>query len=364
MTRIAIFCDGTWNSPTDQEPTHVHKLQRAVLNAPERGQVSVYFAGIGTDERFDGRLQRVLNRYGGGAFGWGLGTKVKQAYQFIARVYRPGDEIYLFGFSRGAYTARSVAGMIRKCGIVEDTSPDSINRAFRLYRKGGPANAPDMPHIREARRWMSPRFATSEADRAWRNDGSEIVQIAYIGVWDTVGARGVPAALPGVAGKVAGLWNRRYLFHDTQLSSLVKSARHAVAVNERRVLYPPSLWNNLEELNAGREDDPLRPYQQLWFVGNHSIIGGSARTQALTGYPLMWVLEGAGRLIRDPEAVLPLVPEDILTDAPELDERPRLLRRWRAGPRNPAQLHPSVRDRWSRRSDYRPANLRHLFPEI
>ena len=113
MTRIAIFCDGTWNSPDIQEPTSVHKLKQALVSDPARGQVAAYFQGIGTDERFDGPVKRFLNRWGGGAFGWGLDAKVKQAYQFLAQAYQDGDEIYLFGFSRGAFTARSVAGMIR-----------------------------------------------------------------------------------------------------------------------------------------------------------------------------------------------------------------------------------------------------------
>lgn len=86
MTRIALFCDGTWNSPDIFGPTHVARLSLALVSDPAQGQVAAYFAGIGTDTRCDGSLGKVLNKWGGGAFGWGLDAKVKQAYQFIGEV--------------------------------------------------------------------------------------------------------------------------------------------------------------------------------------------------------------------------------------------------------------------------------------
>ncbi len=357
MTRIAIFCDGTWNSPDIPQTTHVHKLQRAVRHMPGEGQVSVYFQGIGTDDRFDGPFQKLVNKWGGGAFGWGLDAKVKQAYQFIAQVYQPGDEIYLFGFSRGAFTARSVAGMIRKCGITEDTSPEGINAAFKLYRKKGARNHPDKEHIWQRRREISPKFATSQQDLDWRADNSEMVKIAYLGIWDTVGARGLPLAL---LGPVAALWNRQYKFHDMKLSSLVKSARHAVALDEMRVFYKPALWDNLdgeEGLNDGQDDNPLRPYQQLWFVGNHGIVGGSAKAQSLAAYPLMWVLEGAGRLVRDPNIIFPPVRANALADSEEVKPKTGWLAAWRSGPARKFNVHTSAMERVQGRTDYRPKSL-------
>lgn len=363
MTRIAVFCDGTWNSPDIPETTSVYKLQQAVVHDPSRGQISAYFPGVGTEERFDGPVRRFFNKYGGGAFGWGLDAKVKQAYQFIAAIYQPGDEIYLFGFSRGAYTARSVAGMIRKCGIVANTTPAGINAAFDIYRKRGARNHPDQPHILAARKALSPGFATSQKDLDWRGeDGSDLVKIAYVGVWDTVGARGVPVVLLGPA---AALWNSQYKFHDMHLSSIVRSARHALAVDERRLLYRPALWDNLDGpdgLNAGKESDPLRPYQQVWFVGNHGIVGGSGKAQALASYPMMWVLAGAGKLALDPNVELPLTPPDPLVDAAEVIPRRSLLSQWRDGPHQAHELHPSVRERVMKRPDYRPACLHRLFP--
>ncbi|WP_299703205.1 DUF2235 domain-containing protein [uncultured Tateyamaria sp.] len=356
MTRIAIFCDGTWNSPDMQEPTSVHKLKRALVNDPSKEQVAAYFAGIGTDRRFDGPVKKFLNRWGGGAFGWGLDAKVKQAYQFLAQAYQAGDEIYLFGFSRGAFTARSVAGMIRKCGIITDTSTEGVNAAFKLYRKRGKRNHPDTPHIREARRAMSPKFGTSVSDLAWRNDTSRLVEISYLGVWDTVGARGIP---PSLLGPIASMWNRQYKFHDMALSSLVQSARHALALDERRVMYRPAKWDNLDGdkgLNHG-DTGPLRPYQQIWFVGDHSIVGGSGAAQPLSMIALDWVVQGAGRLTLEPGTRFPPSDPDPLADA-DIDTGWSLLKKWRQGPLSKWEIHASVDERRQKRGDYRPGSLK------
>lgn len=358
MTRIVVFCDGTWNSPDISEPTHVVKLKEQLVHDPAKGQVVVYFTGVGTDTRFDSRIGKLLNKYGGGAFGWGLDSKVKQAYQFIAQAYQDGDEIYLFGFSRGGYTARSVAGMIRKCGIVRDTSAAGINAAFELYQKGGARNHPDKPHIQAARQAMSPDFATSDRDQEARGDDSKRVKIAYIGVWDTVGAKGVPVALLGWA---AVLWNRRHQFHDMALSSLVRSARHAVALDERRLFYKPALWDNLdgeEGLNKG-DTSALRPYQQLWFIGHHGTVGGSDSQQALAAIAQDWVFQGAGRLALKPGAGVPTSPADPM--APYKRPKGKLLKAWRKGPRLDQNLHGSVRERVMADAEYRPGSLRRLM---
>lgn len=179
MTRIAIFCDGTWNSSDIDETTSVYKLQNLLENDPTKGQVCAYFAGIGTDDRFDNGLQKFFNRWGGGVFGWGLDGKVKQAYQFLCHAYQPDDEIYLFGFSRGAYTARSVAGMIRKCGLIDNPTTERINEAFALYRKKGLTtvpinlilclNANGCPHGLRLRRktWRRGVAATLSKSHTW-----------------------------------------------------------------------------------------------------------------------------------------------------------------------------------------------------
>ncbi|NBD28557.1 MAG: DUF2235 domain-containing protein [Alphaproteobacteria bacterium] len=359
MTRIVVLCDGTWNSPKLAEPTHVVKLRDALVNQAARGQLVAYFPGIGTEREFDGPVKRFFNKFGGGAFGWGLDGKVKRAYQFIARAHQHAQnpEIYLFGFSRGAYTARSVAGMIRKCGIVEDTSPESINAAFKLYRKRGKRNHPDADHIQKARARISPHFATSAEDVAARGRDVPIVDIAFMGVWDTVGARGIPVA---VLGPVAALWNLRYRFHDMVLSSLVRSARHAVALDETKKFYRPALWNNLdgdEGLN-GAQTGPLKPYQQLWFVGHHGTVGGSSREQPLAALAQDWVFRGAGRLTLLDDGALPTCEPDPLYPYTRPDGL--FFRGWREGPKRPDELHSSVHARLEGDPGYRPGSLKQL----
>jgi uncharacterized protein (DUF2235 family) len=380
MARIALFCDGTWNSPTMEQPTHVVRLFGKTRQT--NSQHAHYFEGVGTGAKAAGFFGKTLMKIGGGAFGWGLNDNIKQAYAKLCDQYEAGDEIFIFGFSRGAYTARSLAGMIRKCGILADPTPEKIDEAFALYRKPGIENHPDALHVLQKRRRLSPRFATSRADLDWRavtpweGDPKDVhrVEIAYLGIWDTVGSLGVPTPL---LGPVANIWNSKYKFHDTMLSSMVKAARHAVALDERRVFYRPALWDNLE---ASRDDEGLnkgdrseaRPYQQVWFTGTHAIVGGSApKARALTGQSLQWIADGAK------EAGLEIEMEDLLDRVPDplanshtLDQPPPLyviagnFLKWRSGPGHPIDLHPSADVRVKGRRDYRPRSLRNLMPEL
>ena len=360
MTRIVVLCDGTWNSPDMKDTTHVHELSNLLKN--DADQKVKYFSGVGVNdpnEEGGGFVGRGLNKVLGGATGFGLGKKVKEAYKFIADNYKDGDEIYLFGFSRGAYTARSVAGMIRKCGIIEDTRPRFIRRAFRLYRKTGDHNTPDRIVIREARAKMSPNFATSLRDQETRlGPKVPIVNIAYVGVWDTVGQRGIPTQLFGLFAKA---WNNLYAFHDTALSSLVKAARHAVAIDERRVFYEPALWENLPELNARSTGSP---YQQMWFVGDHGVVGGSAGTDPVSCFTLKWVVEGAKNLTLQPGKSLDHPGADILADLDHLKNPKTVykiatdLLKWRLGAAPEVNVHTSARDRAKARADYRPDSLK------
>ena len=381
MARIAIFCDGTWNSPGQSQPTHVHRLYQATPETAE--QKPIYIEGVGTGNKWASFVGKKLNKVGGGAFGWGLNDNIKDAYRALVKQYRPGDSIHIYGFSRGAYTARSLAGMIRKVGIVDNLTEARLTQAFALYRLAGPQNAPDEDQILKVRRALSPHFATSQAEIAWRaqnpsgEDGEtrpRLVQIEFMGIWDTVGSLGIPST---ILGPVASLWNRKYLFHDTRLSRTVKAARHALALDERRVFYRPALWENLEQsvegpgLNRG-DRSARRPYQQLWFVGTHSVVGGSAQTRGLTSITLEWMAEGAqqaGLVLRDVPALLDH-PVDPVAESAELSQVSLVYRlagallEWRKGPGHPVDLHGSAEQRVAQRLDYRPLSLRKLKPEL
>ena len=144
------------------------------------------------------------------------------------------------------------------------------------------------------------------------------------------------------------------------LSSLVQSARHALALDERRVFYKPAKWDNLDGADGLNDGDtgPLRAYQQLWFVGNHSIVGGSGAEQPLSMIPLDWVIQGAGRLTLKPDVRFPPSDADPLMDAPVLKPKMSLLKKWRQGPEKPWETHVTVHERRNKRSDYRPKSFR------
>lgn len=380
MARIAIFCDGTWNNASQAQPTHVHRVFEATAASVD--QRPVYVPGVGTGGKWATWAGKILNKVGGGAFGWGLNDNIKQAYSALAMLYQPGDSILIFGFSRGAYTARSLAGMIRKVGIIDNPTAARVDTAFDIYRLTGPENHPDKPHIIEQRRALSPRYATSAKEVGWRADHPlgkaeptpQLIKVDFLGIWDTVGSLGIPTS---ILGPIAWLWNRKYKFHDTKLSSMVKAARHAVALDERRIFYRPSLWDNLEQglddpgLNKGDRSD-ARPYQQVWFVGTHAVVGGSAASRGLTSVTLDWMAAGArgAGLVLNAERPLLDANPDPTADSADLIDAPLIYRLagslldWRKGPGHVVDLHGSADDRVKVRDDYRPLSLRSLKPEL
>lgn len=335
MKRIAIFCDGTWNRHDAKTPTHVVRLAQSLPSVAPDGvtQVPVYLPGVGIGQGVT-KASRAMDRLFGGAFGWGLDDRIEEAYRHLIFLYEPGDEIYIFGFSRGAYTARSLAGLIRTTGIPPKDRTDRIPKAMQQYRERGDAQMrmsagpvkprsemtdaelldnlpayshPDSAVVLDMRARLSPDTPTSHLDVLWRREhgrgtpGAARLRLAYVGVWDTVGALG----LPGFLGLISRITNQRYAFHDADLSSSVSAARHAVAIDERRRHFPPAPWANLDRLNG---DDPDRPYRQEWFPGNHRIVGGGGRVPELSAFPTRWIAEGAeaAGLWFDPDKVAAL----------------------------------------------------------
>jgi len=231
--KIVICCDGTWSVPDRRCeqgrlcPTNVTNtaLTVARYDAEGRRQLVYYGRGVGTGK---------WGRIAGGAFGVGLSRNIRDAYAYLVEEYRPGDEIYLFGFSRGAYTVRSLAGLIRNCGILQPRfggrSGDRLDAAYALYRRGDPDSHPTARESQLFRQTYS-----------WEADG-HVTRIKFIGVWDTVGALGIPLGL------LARLSVRamRLQFHDVNLSSYVDNAFHALAIDERRRSFSPTIWKQQE----------------------------------------------------------------------------------------------------------------------
>src|ERR1043165_4071997 len=205
MRRLVVCCDGTWKTADDGVVTNVVKLMDLVLPMAAGGtpQIIYYGKGVGSGN--------FLDRFFGGAFGDGLETNVKDAYRFLVQNYAEDDEIYLLGFSRGAFTARSLAGLIRCSGLVRKENAGHITEAYKVYREKHDLGADKPSAI------------------AFRAKYSRQVRIKFIGVFDTVGALGVPI---GTLLRRATI--QEHGFPDTTLSSYVDNAFHALAIDEGR----------------------------------------------------------------------------------------------------------------------------------
>lgn len=368
MKNLAIFCDGTWNHLDAAEPTNVAILSKNVPPVTAAGvvQKAIYLPGVGTRREKAGIIETAVDRVTGGAFGWGLNAKLEAAYREVAEAYQPGDRLFLFGFSRGAYMARSLAGLLRSCGLPVAETRGRIGEAMQHYRRRAPGSHPDAPEPLRFRAAYSPHLATSETDRMVRPGPVAMLAVDYLGVWDTVGALGVPDQFAGLA----GLFNGKYKFHDLRLSSMVKAARHAVAIDERRKTFPPTLWENLTDLNAGEGE---RPYRQEWFPGTHGGVGGGGPIRGLSNAALLWIVEGAEAAgMQFSDAMRRTAAAAVQLDAP-LDNHPgadspvaRLLARNaadRAPPPSLSAISDIAKARW-RLHGYRPVPLRPFGPRM
>lgn len=389
MKRIVIFCDGTWNRSDSDTPTNVVRCAQAMSGVDSAGcvQVPIYIQGVGTG-RGPTRVSRRFDAWLGGGLGWGLMANIEEAYRHIVFLYAPGDEIYIFGFSRGAYTARSLAGLLRSTGIVERNALHRVPDALARYRAlGNPSTHPSTEQSHAFRADISPTIATSQAELAWRKarglDTPHLLQIAYLGVWDSVGALGMPRHVP-----LLGRWAaRRYRFHDANLSSMVRAARHAVALDEQRRTFLPTRWDNVADLNAARQAlpgaDPASPppYQELFFPGDHGSVGGGGDITDLSSIALRWIIEGAQAVgLGFQAAALQAIateenPMGPLrnTSVPPSGLLNRLMRRNpvnREGPNHLEALHPATLTRWTSETKstsaapYRPGSLAHLEPQL
>jgi uncharacterized protein (DUF2235 family) len=291
MKRLVFCFDGTWNRLDAPFSTNVVITAESVVPIAIDGtaQAIFYDEGVGT---------RKGERLSGGLFGRGIVQNLGDAYRFLIFNHTPGDEIYIFGFSRGAYTARSFAGMLSTCGILRRADAAKVTEAILLYRQRKPNDSAFDGEMMAFRRQYSPQICVSDDEDRWRCQNvpdykagsAPRLRITYLGVWDTVGALGVPARY-----KLLNFLDRKYEFHDTSLSTFVKSARHAVAVDERRKDFVPTLWDNVAEMNgtAGAAEADDAPYQQKWFPGVHGSVGGGGERRGLSDRALDWVLDGA-----------------------------------------------------------------------
>jgi uncharacterized protein (DUF2235 family) len=249
MKRLVVYFDGTWNFPAIK--TNVHRLCEITAATDEQGVVQLhkYWNGVGT---------RSLEVLRGGILGFGTSRNICEAYTWLKENYEDGDDIFIFGFSRGAFSARSLAGMIARCGLLHTTATTTVDEIYRRYA------AKETHLVADSRK----------------------IPIHFLGVWDTVGALGVPW------GHITGLSRSTTEFHNTSPSSSYHNMFHALAIDENRTEFAPTLWTD-----GGEQRFTLEPHQQLeqrWFAGSHCDIGGGNRPDAgLARITLAWMWQKA-----------------------------------------------------------------------
>ncbi len=325
MKRIVICADGTWNRPEQNLqkdfPTNVLKVARGIAPKDKHGidQVVFYDWGVGS---YYGSVR-------GGALGDGINKNIMDAYRFIVQNYNSGDELFFFGFSRGAYTVRSLSGFIYNCGILKRSKARRIQQAFDLY-KNRDIHPKDEYSVNFRRKF-------SRADN---------VRIRFIGVWDTVGALGIPI-------RMLGFLNEKHLFHDTKIGPNVDAARHALALDEKRSDFKPTIWKKRKGLDL----------KQLWFAGVHSDVGGGYKPDKnrhlLADIPLEWMVSEAGPFGLQLETHLKqqMKGDPLATKHEEYDGFYKVLgKRVRKILKN-TEIHISVRQRYEQDSSYRPKPL-------
>ena len=307
---IALCFDGTWNSEDRASPTNVVKTSEAVLPQSAAGtpQLRYYDRGVGT-----GRFDRVR----GGLVGLGLARNVELAYVWLSSHYRPGDRLFLFGYSRGAYTARSLAGLLGLCGVPDPERCAAAGLGMAEVALQGMAIYRLRPGAVRSERAACHVETFAVRSRAAGRPGPPAprppCKVHFIGVWDTVGALGVPVTWLNWIGA------RRHRFHDVRLDRHIRNACHAVAIDEGRRPFAPTLWTNRPARGQNVE--------QLWFPGVHSDIGGGSPSTALSDRALLWMWSRAhaAGLALGPDAVRGLAPNEL---GPRGDSMSLVYRLW------------------------------------
>ncbi|GAA6035634.1 hypothetical protein JCM8097_004939 [Rhodosporidiobolus ruineniae] len=260
---LVLFFDGTGNS-FNERVTNVSTLY-SFASKDTTDQLCYYQTGIGTristsDSPWPFRLVDWAEGWLDYGIAWSLGTHVQKGYQFLMNYYQPGDSIFLFGFSRGAYTARALAGMLQQVGLLFAGNEETLPLAYSIYKNSGEQH-------------NSKREAQAQD---FKRIYSRPVEVEFVGVFDTVSSVGILGShqLPFASG-----------------SSFIDHFRHALALDEVRCKYAPELWE--------AEDAGTSTVKEVWFVGSHSNVGGGAlpydrdASPSLSALPLRWMLREA-----------------------------------------------------------------------
>ncbi|MEA2995972.1 MAG: hypothetical protein QOG74_1521 [Alphaproteobacteria bacterium] len=287
--KLVVCCDGTWKKrDSPGAVTNVAKMARAIRPIDDSGtpQLIYYHPGVGTGNRVDQFL--------GGAMGVGLSSNVQSAYSFLVDNFLDGDFIFLFGFSRGAYTVRSLAGFIGLVGLVEKIDMDQFLKVYQVYRSRQFRDAlvfgADAAKTQRAFRTLFPEGEKNGENKKLQAalDNSRRTNIFFVGVWDTVGSLGVPPPLSWIRAS-------EFNFHDTDLNENIVYAYHAVAIDEERRSFQPTLWTRRKPGPHAKR----RELEQVWFAGCHSNVGGGEPNAGLSDAAFLWMAAKAAAASRE-----------------------------------------------------------------
>jgi uncharacterized protein (DUF2235 family) len=271
---IVVFSDGTGQEGGKGHNTNVYKLFNMVEDRTSR-QIAFYDRGLGTGWR----------KITGNGAGMGISKNIKECYEFIFNNYEAGDQIYLFGFSRGATTVRSLAGFIDLFGILPKSRPELIDDAWKIYAIRTSKKEEKM----EKRKWRR----IVRADEFVKKHRTMWCKIKFIGVWDTVAALGVPFKfIDDVVEKIPGLKHR---FHDLSLSDSIENACHALAIDDKRMTFHPEVWSddNNDIIWPAENIKDKKTLKQVWFCGMHTDVGGGYPIKQLSDITLEWMAHNA-----------------------------------------------------------------------
>jgi uncharacterized protein (DUF2235 family) len=357
--RVAVFLDGTWNTVDDN--TNVWRLKSllAPVSGDELQQLIYYHKGVGTT--YGSRLS-------GGMLGHGLNEEIIRAYEWLIDNYNPGDELFIFGFSRGAYTARSLSGLVGKCGLLLSGAPLSVKQLYERYRRASAVKT--IRTLHEEQEGGKTDFLLEER---WVLKYSQPIDIDFLGVWDTVGALGLPFGNLPILGK------QDMQFLNTGIRVSNKFAFHAMAIDEHRKAFAPTLWtvDYAKDAPPPHHHRTLSQVEQRWFVGAHANVGGGCESDLLAQTPLKWLMDKAAArgltYRRDLDLEVPQKPPQISDSysefaygaykwvtrpyyrpigAPPVESSPTEMRE-----NINETIDVSVFARWSADNSYRPPNL-------
>jgi uncharacterized protein (DUF2235 family) len=251
---IVLFSDGTGQEGGKGNNTNVYKLFNMIEDRTE-AQISFYDRGLGTGWR----------KITGNAVGMGISKNIRECYEFIFENYQAGDNIFLFGFSRGATTVRSLSGFIHLFGILPKSRRELIKEAYKIYKVS------DV----EEREKLAEDFVSRHHNQWFR--------IKFLGVWDTVDALGLP--IKELDFFMDWFPSFRYKYHNLKLSNSVTHARHALAVDDERLTFHPKIWD--------KEIEDYQTMKQVWFCGMHTDVGGGYKEHELSDIALTWIVREA-----------------------------------------------------------------------